>query len=57
MVRIRSRNQGGLCTTVRSRQPILLGEIHAQMTQRTEDSKSSVPWELRLAVKHGTTQS
>jgi hypothetical protein len=56
VVRIRSRNQGCLCTTARSRQPVLHGEFHAQITQRPVDTKSSVAWELRLAVKNGTTQ-
>jgi alkylated DNA nucleotide flippase Atl1 len=55
VVRRRGRKQGYLHTTVRSRQPVLLGEFHAQMTQRPVHTKSSVAWELRLAVKDGST--
>jgi hypothetical protein len=56
MVRKRGRSQGYLRTTARSGGPVLLGDCHAQVTQRPVDPKSSVAWELRLAGKAGSTQ-
>jgi hypothetical protein len=56
MLRMRGRIPGYLCTTARSRRPVLLGECHAQVTQRPVDTKSSVAWELRRAGKAGSTQ-